>query len=138
MIPNQAPNNYTSSRQLVSGADMNNIINQLNSVQNGVIAQADGTKANATQLNAAVVQVSTVAGAADSVKLPKGFAGLEVFVVNQGAQAMQVFGFGTDDINGAGTAVGVSQTADTKVIYRCIVGPTMSAPVAQWVTFTSA
>lgn len=138
MIPNQAPNRYTSSRQLVSGADINNITDQLNSIQNGVIATAGGTQNAAVQLNAAVVQVSIVATDGDSVRLPKGFAGLEVFIANQGAEDLQVFGYGVDTIDGAATAVGVSQVSGKKAIYRCIVGPTASTPAAQWVQLLGA
>lgn len=117
MLPSLAPNRYTSSRQLVSGADMNNLIDQLNSITTGIVAHAGGGRANAVQLDAATNVVSTVATANDSVKLPIGFPGLKVVIVNQDADAVGVYGYNaTDTINGGAT---VNQAQGTKT-YVCI------------------
>lgn len=91
----------------------------IGSVQNNIVAQADGTKANATVLTAAKCRVATVAGAADSVKLPPGYPGLEITVYNAGANSMQVFGNGNDTINAVATATGVAQAAGVSAIYTC-------------------
>lgn len=119
MIPSKSPNRYVTSRQLIGGDDFNNVVDQLNSNAVDIVAQADTTKANATQLNAHVNTVATVAGAADSLKLPKGFPGLEVWIINSGANAAQVFGYGSDTINSIDTATGVSQAAGATTIYKC-------------------
>lgn len=87
----------------------------------GFTAQADGTKANATVLGYGLSNVTTVAGAADSVLLPAAVAGAICILVNNGANAMQVFGQGTDTINGVATATGVSQTNALTALYVCTV-----------------
>lgn len=121
MLPSTAPNNYTSSRQLVDGKDMNNITQQLNSITVGIIAHAGGGQANAVQLNAATNVVATVANANDSVKLPIGFPGLKVLIINQDADAVGVYGYNsTDTINGGAT---VNQAQGTKT-YVCIAAGT--------------
>lgn len=91
----------------------------LGSVQNNIVAQADGTKANATVLNGAKCRVTTSAGAQDSVKLPPGYPGLEITIYNAGANSIQVFGSGNDTINGVATGIGVTQNSGISAIYTC-------------------
>lgn len=132
ILPNRVVAPYTSSRQLVGGDDINNIVSQLNSAKDGIAAGVGGTQALATQLGSSVNNVATVATAADSVKLPKGFPGLEVWVANEDADSLQVFTFaaGTiDTVNGATT--GVAQAQGTKV-YKCM--KVSSAGVETWVS----
>lgn len=93
-----------------------------------VTAFAGGGQASATQLAATKNNVATVASAADSVKLPAGAVGLHVFVKNSAANSMQVFGNGTDTINGVATATGVAQAAGKGAIYFC----TTAQPAAKW------
>lgn len=90
------------------------------SSQDNITAFAGGGQASATQLNAEVNRITTVATAGDSVKLPSAQPGLTVLLINKGANAMQVFGFGTDTIDGVATATGVSQMANSLVIYGCV------------------
>ena len=119
----KAPNPYTSSRQLVSGEDVNNIVAQLNSTKDGI---------SATQLDAAVNNVATVASANDSVKLPKGFPSLEVWIVNEDADSLQVFNYAAGTIDGTnGATTGVAQAQGTK-IYKCVKVST--AGVETWVS----
>lgn len=130
----KAPNPYTSSRQLVGGDDINNIVAQLNSAKDGISAGVGGTQALATQLGAAVNNVATVASANDSVKLPKGFPGLEVWIANEDADSLQVFLYGTSTgtIDGTdGSATGVAQAQGAKV-YKCLKVST--AGVETWVS----
>lgn len=82
-------------------------------------AHAGGGQASALQLTAELNRVSTVATIGDSVKLPPSFPGMTIILENAGANAMQVFGAGTDTINGVVTATGVSQMAGSVVIYTC-------------------
>src|SRR6266404_8115363 len=81
----------------------------LESNADSITAFATGGQTNATPLGAELNRVTTVATAADSVKLPASQAGLTIIVENAGASAMQVFGAGTDTVNGVATATGVSQ-----------------------------
>lgn len=88
----------------------------------GFTAQADGTKANATALGYGLSNVTTVAGAGDSVLLPAAVAGAVCVLVNSDASnAMQVFGQGTDTINGVATGTGVSQANGKTAAYYCPV-----------------
>lgn len=93
----------------------------LASVSNGLTAHAGGTQAAALALVSSINRVTTVATAADSVKLPTSVAGLVITIINNGANAMQVFGASTDTINGVATATGVSQHPNSVVRYYCAV-----------------
>lgn len=115
---------YTASRQLIAGSDFNNIVAQLNSSETGITAHAGGGQASARQLVAACNIVTVVATAADSVKLPKGINGLEVWVQNaDAADSMTVYTYGTGTIDGAdGVATGKAQAANANsgTVYKCI------------------
>lgn len=93
-------------------------------------AQADGTKANATQLSFGVNTIAVVAGAADSVILPLGYAGAVVVVINTVATAIQVFGKSSDTILGVASATGNVQAASISTIYICY--NVTAAGVGQW------
>lgn len=104
------------------------------SVTDGITAQADGTKANATALTSAVNRVSTVAGAADSVLLPAtsiADVGIEVEIINDGSAALQVFGANSDTIDAVATATGVALTNATRAKFTLI---SHSGTVGAWVS----
>jgi len=87
------------------------------SASNGLTAHAGGGQTSALALTSTVNRVTTVASAGDSVKLPVSVAGLSVTVINNGANAMQVFGASTDTINGIATGTGISQIPNSVVRY---------------------
>lgn len=89
------------------------------SATTGITAHAGGGQSSAVALTTELNRVSTVATAGDSVALPASAAGLTIIVENAGANPMQVYGAGTDTINGVATATGVSQIASSVVIYTC-------------------
>lgn len=93
----------------------------LESATNGITAFAGGGQASATQLTSEINRVTVVATAGDSVKLPAAAAGLTIYLANRAANPMQVYGAGTDVINGVATATGVSQMPSSEVIYTCTV-----------------
>lgn len=101
---------------------------QFNDLDLGVTAFAGGGQSKATQLTGQVATITTCATDADSVKLPAGAAGITYAIWNNTAKASQVFGNGTDTINGVATATGVSQAAGTKALYLC----TSDQPAASW------
>lgn len=103
-------------------------------VTDGVTAAAGGGQTNATQLAGTAANVTTVASAADSVKLPAGIAGRFFFLENVTATSMQVFGNGTDTINAVATATGVAQAAGKSAVYFC----TTNQPAAKWFRVLSA
>jgi hypothetical protein len=95
-----------------------------NNTDTAITAHAGGTQAAAIPLKAAAAyhEVTTVATAADSVKLPPAKVGEFHFVKNSAAaNAMQVYGSGTDTIDSVATATGVSQLAGDAVLYVCLV-----------------
>ena len=104
----------------------------IRTVTDSITAFAGGGKASATVLVSDINFVTTVATAADSVLLPGSKAGMVVYVVNNAAaNAMQVFGAGTDTINGVATGTGVSQAAGKGAIYVC-------ATAGVWIRILSA
>lgn len=89
--------------------------------EDGITAHAGGGKASAYALSAtkSYHRISVCATAADSVLMPASAAGVDHYLRNDGVAAMQVFGNGTDTINGVATATGVSQAASTGSWYVC-------------------
>jgi hypothetical protein len=104
-------------------------------VSSGLVATPAGTQATALLLPSVVNYVGTVATAADAVKLgPAPNLNDSILVVNQGAASMQVFGSGTDTINGVATATGVAQAAGVAALYLC----TAVGAVDKWNRFLQA
>lgn len=91
----------------------------LASVANTLTAHSGGTQAAALALTASYNRLTTVAALGDSVRLPASAAGLAVTIDNQGAFPAQVFGAGTDTINGIATATGISQGVGIIATYYC-------------------
>lgn len=89
----------------------------LEAAQDNIVAKAGGGQTGAFQINTQTSRVTTVATAGDSIVLPASTAGLELLVINHGANAMQVFGTSPDTIDDQATATGVSQMAGSLVIY---------------------
>jgi len=89
------------------------------SVTTGITAHAGGGQASAVALTAWYNRIDTVTTAADSVKLPAPSYVSQVIAVmnNDGANSMQVFGSGTDTINGVATATGVAHAAGKLAFY---------------------
>jgi hypothetical protein len=91
----------------------------LESSQDNITATAGGGQAGAFQLTAQTSRLTTVATAGDSVQLPSSAPGLELLVINHGANSAQVFGNGSDTIDDQTAATGVAQMANSLVIYSC-------------------
>lgn len=107
----------------------------LGGATDAVTAFAGGGQTSATQLTGVAANVTVVATAADSVKLPLAQAGMFFALTNQdAADSMQVFGAGTDTINGVATATGVAQAAGKSALYFA----TTSAPAGKWFRILSA
>ena len=87
--------------------------------QDGIVAFAGGGQTNATPITVQMARLLTVASIGDSIKLPPSSPGLEITVINHGANACQVFGSGTDVINDSPTATGVSQMTFSSVLFFC-------------------
>ena len=61
------------------------------SIENGIVAEATGLFAAATALTEEINVIGTSAGALDGVKLPASEAGMQIKVVNLGANSIAVF-----------------------------------------------
>lgn len=107
----------------------------LNNIVAGITAHAGGGQASAVALAGLVNSVDTVATAADSVALPAPTVkGQAVVVLNNTANSMQVFGSGTDTINGVATATGVAQAAGKSAVYIAL----STGTAANWLRLLSA
>jgi hypothetical protein len=96
----------------------------LESVQDGITANAGGGQQAAYQITTQTARVTVVATAGDSVQLPSATPGIELLLINHGANSMQVFGnfiSGVDTIDDQAFGTGVSQMANSMVIYTCPV-----------------
>lgn len=90
-----------------------------NDITSNITAYAGGGQANATQLTAKTNEVTVVATAGDSVKLPAAVAGLEVAIFNADvADACDVFPFSGDSL-GSGINTAVSLAAGSAIRYVC-------------------
>lgn len=108
---------------------------QTASFTNSITAFSGGGQSSAQALTSMLNRVATVAAQGDSVRLPASAPGLEIMVVNRGANSMQVFGAGTDTINGIATATGISQGVNTAAVYTCAVAGNWEAPITSlWST----
>lgn len=87
-------------------------LNLAGSVEDGITAHAGGTQAAAYALDATktVHNVTVVGTAADSIKLPLATgSGIQHWIKNSdAAESLQLFGSGTDTIDGIATATGVA------------------------------
>lgn len=96
-----------------------------------ITATVGGGQLGAFPLTSLINRVATVASQGNSVKLPTATPGLKITVINSGNNAMQVFGSGSDTINGISTAVGVSQGIGTTAVYVCTAAGNWIVPISQ-------
>lgn len=131
-LPSPTTTNFPNGVR--AGSNSSGIINDgamqvPGNVATGLTAHAGGGQASALLLAAELNIVATVGTAADSVKLPApSYVGQQITVVNNAAaNSMQVFGSGTDTINGVATGTGVAQAAGKAAIYRAATIGTAAA-----------
>src|SRR5580700_1508212 len=82
----------------------------------GITAHAGGTKAAAFQLGYGFNEVSTVATSGDSLLAPPAFAGALCMIANDGVGNADVYGQGTDTIDGSSTATALVITTPKRTI----------------------
>lgn len=131
VLPSSPGPQFNSGRHLMDGDAMNKISGAIFAAASTITATAGGGRANAFPINAAKNQISVCATGADSVVLPPSFPGLEVFIQNDGAASCQVFGNGSDTIQGTAGAIGVALANGATALYVCIL-------TGQWKRFVSA
>lgn len=126
--------NFLTSRQLLPGSWANAINNQLFSIQT-LTASTTQTQAGGTKITSAVAVVTT-ANADDAVTLPKGYAGLQIEVVNLSANQLGVFPAPGDIAFPSVADAVIAQAASKNAIYK--VGKVTAAGVATWYRVLSA
>lgn len=89
------------------------------SVESGMTAYAGGGQANATQLYAMANIFSTVGTAGDSAKLPSATVGMYFEVLNEGANAMDLYPATSNNFKGSGANVATSIAASNSLKVRC-------------------
>lgn len=100
----------------------------LGTVTNGITAFATGGQANAVALTSTINRVTTVATAADSVRLPAAVAGAVVFVANAAAaNSMNVFPATGEAINALSANAAFAMAANTRAMFFCAVNGVWSA-----------
>jgi hypothetical protein len=86
----------------------------------GITALAGGGRPGAPVLSAQMNRIAVVANDNDSAVLPAAVAGDLRAVINDGAHAAQIFGNGSDTIDGTAGATGVSMTNGTRGWFFCL------------------
>lgn len=118
MAGSVVPAFFQSGFRLFSGEQLN--AGSQNSYEDGITAKAGGVQANAYLLTGNFNRISVCANNGDSVKLPPSSPGEEIVVINDGAATAQVYGFGTDTIDGVATATGVTVSNAKRAIFWCV------------------
>lgn len=90
------------------------------SVVTGITAFAGGGQASATQLSYGFNEITTVATAGDSVKLPAGVVGARVTVLNDGANAADVFPATSGTINDGSANAAISLAPGVELVFVAI------------------
>jgi hypothetical protein len=108
------------------------------SAADNITAFAGGGQGGAYQVVSEITRVTVVATAGDSIKLPPAVAGLDLMIINHGANAMQIFAQSgsTDTIDDIAGTTGVSQMPNSTVFYVCTLngGAMVSGAAGKWYT----
>lgn len=98
------------------------------SAANALTAHVGGGQGSALQLAKGINRVTTVASAADSVKLPAAVAGMHVIVINAAASnAMDVFPATGEVINALSANTAISVVANKTIAFWCAVTGTWNS-----------
>lgn len=135
MLPPGPIPTFPRGKALQDGDALNKLSGLLGSMQNNITAKAGGTKAAAIPITGVKAQITVCATNGDSVLLPPGYPGLEITIHNAGAADAQVFGSGSDTINGIATGTGVTQATGKSAKYTCY---DVVAGVGKWGRLLSA
>ena len=116
------------AKLFVDPSDVSGALAARDSVTNAITAYAGGGQTNAVALTSAINRVTTVASAADSVKLPAATPGASVFVVNAAAtNSMNVFPQTGEIINALSANASFAVAANKTAIFICAVTGTWNS-----------
>lgn len=103
-------------------SDVSGVVSDFSSPHGAITANAGGGQANAVLLTATYNRVSTVAAAADSVKLPAAIAGSRVVVFNKAAaNSLNIFPSTGDNINALAANAAYALAVTKGVEFICTV-----------------
>jgi hypothetical protein len=108
----------------IDPADISGALRDFTSAQTGITARAGGGQANATQLTRTFNNVTTVASAGDSVKLPVALAGATCIVTNATATSMNVFPATGGIINALSPNAQLACAAGVTIMFVCTLAGT--------------
>jgi hypothetical protein len=109
----------------IDSSDLAGAIEDTYSARGGITARAGGGQANAVALIHSFNRVSTVATAADSVKLPAAKAGASLIIFNKAAtNSMNVFPNTGDAINALSANAAYALAATKGAMFVCCVDGT--------------
>jgi len=120
--------------RLVDGGELSQFVDLMTSVSTGITAHAGGGQTGATVLPSAFNSVDTCASDNDSTALPQAIPGKVVWVKNNTAHTLAVFGIVFNPVTGVGdtivpagsntaaaTGTGVTQATAKIDAYICLV-----------------
>lgn len=108
----------------IDAADLAGQVEEAYSALSGITATAGGGQANGVLLARSFNRVTTVATAADSVKLPPAKAGAQITVFNKGANSLNVFPATGEVINALSANTAIAVAATKGMIFTCCVDGT--------------
>ncbi len=115
----------STRRAFVDQSDVSGVIFNRDSTANAITARAGGGQSTAVLLTASYNRVTTVATAADSVKLPAAKAGSRVFVFNKAAaNSLNVFPSTGDAINALSANAAYALAVTKGAEFLCMVDGT--------------
>lgn len=85
-------------------------------VQKGVTAAVGSTQATGVQIVRDIVEISVCANAGDSLTMPHAMPGLQVVIINHGANSADIFPAVGDQINEAAVNTALALPADDTMI----------------------
>lgn len=107
-IPKGVPPRYTSSKQLIAGADINTINDRTCSFQ--TLTPTGATQGAAAAVDAANIEIP--AGAASAgIRLPVSYPGAIVSILNNSSNNQNIYPNGTDKIQNSGTGYAAASAA---------------------------
>ena len=89
-------------------------------VLDNITACAGGAQVGATQIAGQTARVTTVVTAGDSVMLPQALPGMDLMIINDAANTMTVWPFGTDTIDKLAANTSILHMGQSVVIYVCM------------------
>lgn len=106
----------------IEGRNGNKTYFPAGNADNALTASTTQTQAGALGLNYRISRVTTVASAADAVRLPKALKGMSMTVINAAAaNAMGVFPATGESINALAADAVLSVAANKAILFTCAV-----------------